>query len=100
MAPAQAARKVVLAGFLTGLLCSLVAAGIDKTTLRIAIALRPPSFGAVDGHLPYSTSCENTTGGYHLRRWSARCWIPRIFSASPFGPELMPLFPGRCFMGK
>ena len=34
----QAARRVVLAGFVTGLLCSLVAAGFDKTTLRIAIA--------------------------------------------------------------
>lgn len=33
-----AARKVVFAGFLTGVLCSLVAAGMDKTTLRIAIA--------------------------------------------------------------
>lgn len=34
----QAARKVVFAGFLTGVLCSVVAAGLDKTTLRIAIA--------------------------------------------------------------
>ena len=33
-----AARKVVFAGFLTGVLCSLVAAGMDKTTLRIAVA--------------------------------------------------------------
>ena len=33
-----AARKVVFAGFLTGVLCSVVAAGMDKTTLRIAIA--------------------------------------------------------------
>ena len=33
-----AARKVVYAGFLTGVLCSIVAAGMDKTTLRIAIA--------------------------------------------------------------
>ena len=33
-----AARKVVFAGFLTGVLCSIVAAGMDKTTLRIAIA--------------------------------------------------------------
>ncbi len=34
----QAARKVVFAGFLTGVFCSVVAAGLDKTTLRIAIA--------------------------------------------------------------
>lgn len=33
-----AARRVVIAGFVTGVLCSLVAAGMDKTTLRIAIA--------------------------------------------------------------
>jgi len=31
-----AARRVVLAGFVTGLACSFVAAGFDKTTLRIA----------------------------------------------------------------
>lgn len=34
----QAARKVVMAGFAVGVLCSLIAAGMDKTTLRIAIA--------------------------------------------------------------
>ncbi|WBU60157.1 queuosine precursor transporter [Paracoccus albus] len=33
-----AARRVVLAGFAIGVVCSLVAAGMDKTTLRIAIA--------------------------------------------------------------
>lgn len=33
-----AARKVVFAGFLTGVACSIIAAGMDKTTLRIAIA--------------------------------------------------------------
>lgn len=32
-----AARRVVLAGFLMGVLSSFVAAGLDKTTLRIAI---------------------------------------------------------------
>lgn len=32
-----AARKVVFAGFVTGIICSLIAAGMDKTTLRIAI---------------------------------------------------------------
>jgi uncharacterized PurR-regulated membrane protein YhhQ (DUF165 family) len=31
-----AARRVVLAGFVTGLACSFVAAGLDRTTLRIA----------------------------------------------------------------
>ncbi|WP_347266737.1 queuosine precursor transporter [Paracoccus sp. (in: a-proteobacteria)] len=34
----EAARRVVFAGFVTGILCSVVAAGLDKTTLRIAIA--------------------------------------------------------------
>nr|WP_111301483.1 queuosine precursor transporter [Paracoccus saliphilus] len=33
-----AARRVVLAGFVTGLACSLVAAGFQATTLRIALA--------------------------------------------------------------
>lgn len=32
------ARRVVLAGFVAGVLCSLIAAGFDKTTLRIALA--------------------------------------------------------------
>lgn len=31
-----AARRVVVAGFVVGVLCSLIAAGLDKTTLRIA----------------------------------------------------------------
>ncbi|TJZ92329.1 VUT family protein [Paracoccus gahaiensis] len=35
---APAARRVVLAGFVTGVLWSLVAAGIEATTLRIALA--------------------------------------------------------------
>lgn len=34
---AAAARRVVLAGFAVGVACSLIAAGLDKTTLRIAI---------------------------------------------------------------
>lgn len=33
-----AARRVVFAGFVMGVLCSVVAAGMDKTTMRIAIA--------------------------------------------------------------
>lgn len=33
-----AARRVVLAGFVTGVACSLIAAGFGTTTLRIAIA--------------------------------------------------------------
>ncbi|WBU63713.1 queuosine precursor transporter [Paracoccus aerodenitrificans] len=33
-----AARRVVLVGFVIGVICSLIAAGLDKTTLRIAIA--------------------------------------------------------------
>ena len=35
---AAAARRVVLAGFVTGIACSLIAAGLEATTLRIAIA--------------------------------------------------------------
>lgn len=35
---AQAARRVVFAGFLIGVICSLIAAGMNATTLRIAIA--------------------------------------------------------------
>lgn len=35
---AAAARRVVLAGFVVGVVWSLVAAGLDQTTLRIAIA--------------------------------------------------------------
>ncbi|RMC35748.1 queuosine precursor transporter [Paracoccus alkanivorans] len=34
---AAAARRVVLAGFAVGVACSFVAAGLDKTSLRIAI---------------------------------------------------------------
>ncbi len=34
---ARAARRVVVAGFAVGLACSLIAAGLDRTTLRIAI---------------------------------------------------------------
>lgn len=33
-----AARRVVVAGFVVGVLCSLAAAALDKTTLRIALA--------------------------------------------------------------
>lgn len=34
---AAAARRVVIAGFGVGVACSLIAAGLDKTTLRIAL---------------------------------------------------------------
>lgn len=34
---ARAARGVVIAGFVAGVACSVVAAGLDKTTLRIAV---------------------------------------------------------------
>ena len=33
-----AARRVVVSGFVIGVVCSLIAAGLDKTTLRIALA--------------------------------------------------------------
>jgi queuosine precursor transporter len=32
-----AARRVVLVGFVVGVICSVIAAGMDKTTIRIAI---------------------------------------------------------------
>ena len=35
---ARAARRVVLAGFVVGVLCSFIAAGFGQTTLRIALA--------------------------------------------------------------
>ena len=35
---AAAARRVVLAGFAVGLACSLIAAGLGTTTVRIAVA--------------------------------------------------------------
>ena len=35
---AAAARRVVMVGFIVGVGCSLIAAGLDKTTLRIAVA--------------------------------------------------------------
>lgn len=38
LAGAAAARRVVLAGFVVGVLCSLAAAGMERTTLRIALA--------------------------------------------------------------
>ena len=33
----HAARRVVLAGFVVGVACSVIAAGLDKTTIRIAV---------------------------------------------------------------
>jgi uncharacterized PurR-regulated membrane protein YhhQ (DUF165 family) len=33
----HAARRVVLAGFVVGVVCSVIAAGLDKTTIRIAV---------------------------------------------------------------
>ena len=46
LAGAAAARRVVLAGFAIGILCSLIAAGLDRTTLRIAIASGAAFLGA------------------------------------------------------
>jgi len=34
---AAAARRVVVAGFVVGLVCTLIAAGLDKTTFRIGL---------------------------------------------------------------
>lgn len=91
----QAARKVVLAGFLTGAACSVVAAGLDKTTLRIAIA---------SGAAFLSAQLLDITVFNRLRR--TNWWLPPlaatvagsildtvIFFTIAFSTALIPLFP-------
>ena len=91
----QAARRVVLVGFLTGLLCSLVAAGMDETTLRIAIA---------SGAAFLSAQLMDIAVFNQLRKYN--WWLPplaatlagsvldtAIFFSIAFSAELMPLFP-------
>ena len=92
----QAARRVVLAGFVTGLLCSLVAAGFDKTTLRIAIA---------SGAAFLSAQLMDIAVFNQLRKYN--WWLPplaasvvgsvldtAVFFSIAFSAELMPFFPG------
>ena len=92
----QAARRVVLAGFVTGLLCSLVAAGFDKTTLRIAIA---------SGAAFLSAQLMDIAVFNQLRKYN--WWLPplaaslvgsvldtAVFFSIAFAAALVPIFPG------
>lgn len=91
----QAARKVVFAGFVTGVLCSLVAAGFDKTTLRISIA---------SGAAFLVAQLMDIAVFNQLRKYN--WWLPplvasivgsvmdtAIFFSIAFAAELAPLFP-------
>lgn len=91
-----AARKVVFAGFLTGVLCSVVAAGMDKTTLRIAIA---------SGAAFLSAQLIDITVFNQLRKYN--WWLPplaatlvgsvldtAIFFSIAFAAPLGIIFPG------
>lgn len=91
----QAARKVVLAGFVTGILCSVIAAGFDKTTLRIAIA---------SGAAFLSAQLIDITIFNQLRKYN--WWLPplaatlvgsvldtAVFFTIAFSATLAPVFP-------
>ena len=91
-----AARKIVFAGFLTGVLCSIVAAGMDKTTLRIAIA---------SGAAFLSAQLIDITVFNQLRKYN--WWLPplaatlvgsvldtAIFFSIAFAAPLGIIFPG------
>ena len=91
-----AARKVVLAGFVTGILCSLVAAGLEKTTLRIAVA---------SGAAFLSAQLLDISVFNQLRKYN--WWLPplaatvagsvldtAVFFTLAFSAMLSPLFPG------
>ncbi|MFC3570532.1 VUT family protein [Paracoccus sp. TOH] len=90
-----AARKVVYAGFVTGVLCSLVAAGMDKTTLRIAVA---------SGAAFLSAQLMDIAVFNQLRKYN--WWLPplaasvagsifdtAVFFSIAFATQLTPLFP-------
>ena len=90
-----AARKVVLAGFVIGVLCSLVTAGLDKTTLRIAIA---------SGAAFLSAQLMDIAVFNQLRKYN--WWLPplvasivgsvldtAVFFSIAFAAELTPIFP-------
>ncbi|MDS9466926.1 VUT family protein [Paracoccus sp. MBLB3053] len=92
----DAARKVVFAGFVTGVLCSVVAAGMDKTTLRIAIA---------SGAAFLSAQLMDIAVFNKLRKYN--WWLPplaasivgsildtAVFFTIAFSTALTPLFPG------
>lgn len=91
-----AARKVVYAGFVTGVLCSVVAAGMDKTTLRIAIA---------SGAAFLSAQLMDISVFNQLRKYN--WWLPplaasvagsvvdtAIFFSIAFAAPLSAIFPG------
>ena len=91
-----AARRVVLAGFVTGLVCSLIAAGFDKTTLRIAIA---------SGAAFLSAQLMDIAVFNQLRKYN--WWLPplaaslvgsvldtAVFFSIAFAAALVPIFPG------
>ncbi|WP_199258743.1 VUT family protein [Paracoccus binzhouensis] len=91
-----AARKVVYAGFVTGVLCSLVAAGMDKTTLRIAVA---------SGAAFLSAQLMDIAVFNQLRKYN--WWLPplaasvagsifdtAVFFSIAFAAQLTPIFPG------
>ncbi|KRW96585.1 VUT family protein [Paracoccus sp. MKU1] len=90
-----AARKVVYAGFVTGVLCSVVAAGMDKTTLRIAVA---------SGAAFLSAQLMDISVFNQLRKYN--WWLPplaasvagsiidtAVFFSIAFAAQLTPLFP-------
>jgi len=91
-----AARKVVFAGFATGVICSLIAAGMDKTTLRIAIA---------SGAAFLSAQLMDIAVFNKLRKYN--WWLPPlgasiagsifdtvVFFSIAFSASLTPVFPG------
>lgn len=90
-----AARKVVLAGFVTGVICSMIAAGMDKTTLRIAVA---------SGAAFLSAQLMDISVFNQLRKYN--WWLPplaatlvgsvldtAVFFTIAFSSALVPLFP-------
>ncbi|WP_323033900.1 VUT family protein [Paracoccus sp. (in: a-proteobacteria)] len=90
-----AARKVVYAGFVTGVLCSVVAAGLDKTTLRISVA---------SGAAFLSAQLMDISVFNQLRKYN--WWLPplaasiagsifdtTVFFTIAFASQLTPIFP-------
>lgn len=90
-----AARKVVYAGFVTGVLCSVIAAGLDKTTLRIAVA---------SGAAFLSAQLMDIAVFNQLRKYN--WWLPplaasiagsildtAVFFSIAFAAQLAPIFP-------
>jgi uncharacterized PurR-regulated membrane protein YhhQ (DUF165 family) len=90
-----AARKVVYAGFVTGIICSVILAGMDKTTLRIAIA---------SGAAFLSAQLMDISVFNKLRKYN--WWLPplaastvgsivdtAIFFSIAFSASLTPIFP-------